>query len=96
MRDGKKRSITIIFNRMFNISWKVINEEVLKRIGEERTRLNNTLRRNTNWISHILRRNYLRHDVIEGQMAEVKGIGRRRTQIFDDLRNRRRNWELKE
>ena len=29
-------------------------------------------------------------------MTEVKGIGRRRTQLFDDLRNRRRYWELKE
>jgi len=29
---------------------------------------------------------------IEGQMAEVKG----RIQLLDDLRNRRRCWELKE
>ena len=28
-------------------------------------------------------------------MMEVKGIGRR-TQLLDDLRNRRRYWELKE
>ena len=34
--------------------------------------------------------------VIEGQMTEVKGVGRRRTQLLDDLRNRRRYWELKE
>jgi hypothetical protein len=27
---------------------------------------------------------------------EVKGVGRRRTQLLDDLRNRRRYWELKE
>jgi hypothetical protein len=29
-------------------------------------------------------------------MTEVKGVGRRRTQLLDDLRNRRRYWELKE
>jgi hypothetical protein len=29
-------------------------------------------------------------------MTEVKGEGRRRTQLIDDLRNRRRYWELKE
>ena len=29
-------------------------------------------------------------------MTEVKRIGRRRTQLLDDLRNRRRYWELKE
>jgi hypothetical protein len=33
---------------------------------------------------------------IEGQMTEVKGVGRRSTQLLDDLRNRRRYWELKE
>jgi hypothetical protein len=26
----------------------------------------------------------------------VKGVGRRRTQLLDDFRNRRRYWELKE
>ena len=36
------------------------------------------------------------HDAIEGQMAEEKGVGGRRTQLVDDLRNRRRYWELKE
>ena len=33
--------------------------------------------------------------LFEGQMTEVKGVGRRRTQLLDDLRNRRRYWELK-
>ena len=26
----------------------------------------------------------------------MKGVGRRRTQLLDDMRNRRRYWELKE
>jgi hypothetical protein len=29
-------------------------------------------------------------------MTEVNGVGRRRTQLLDDLRKRRRYWELKE
>jgi hypothetical protein len=29
-------------------------------------------------------------------MMEVKGLGRRRTQLLDDLRNGRRYWELKQ
>ena len=41
-------------------------------------------------------RNCLLHDAIEGQMTKVKGVGRRRTQLLDDLRNRRRYWELEE
>ena len=61
------------------IKWseKVTNEYVLDRIGEKRTLLNNILRRATNWIGHILRTNCLLHDVIEGQMTEVKGVGKR-------------------
>ena len=58
-----------------------------------RTLLNNILRRKVNWIGHILRRNCLLHYAIEGQMTEMKGLGRR-TQLLDDLRNRRRYWEL--
>ena len=49
------------------------NEQVLERIGEKRSLLNNTLRRKANWIGHILRRNCLLHDAIEGQLTEVKG-----------------------
>ena len=62
--------------------------EVLERIGEKRTLLNNILRRKTNWIGHILRRNCLLHDAIEGHMTEVKGV-RRGTQLLGDLRNRK-------
>ena len=59
--------------RMEKIKWskKVTNEQVLDRIGEKMTLLNNI----ANWIGHILRRNCLLHDAIEGQMTEVKGVG---------------------
>ena len=53
------------------------------------------LRRKAKWIAHIVRRNCLLYDAIEGQMMEVKGIGRRKTQLLY-LRNRRRYRELKE
>ena len=71
--------------RMEKIKWpeKVTNEQVLKHIGEKRTLLNNILRRKASWFGHILRRSCLPHDA----MAEVKGVGRRRTQLLDDLRN---------
>ena len=54
---------------------KVTNEQVLDRIGEKRTLLNNILSRKANWIGRILRRNCLHHDAIEGQMTEVKAVG---------------------
>jgi hypothetical protein len=83
---------------MEKIKWseKVTNEQVLDRIGEKRTRLNNILRIKANWIDHILRRNCLLCDANEGQVTELKGVGRRKTQFLDDLRNRRRYWEIKE
>jgi hypothetical protein len=77
------------------LSEKVTNVQVLDLIGEKKTFLHNILRRKSDWIGHILKRNCLLHDAIEGQIMEVKGVGRRRTQLFDDLRNRR-YWELKE
>jgi hypothetical protein len=85
------------WRRIEKIKWseKVTNEQALERIGEKRTLLNNILRRKANWFDHILRRNCLLRDAIEGQMTEMKVIGRR-TQFLDDLRNQRRYWELKE
>ena len=66
--------------RMEKIKWseKVTNEQVLDRIGEKRTLLNNILLRKSIWIGHIMRRNCLLRDDIEGQMAEVKGVGRKK------------------
>ena len=74
---------------MEKIKWpEKVTNKVLERIGEKRTLLNNILRRKANWIGHILKRNCLLHDAIKGQIIEVKGVGRRRTQLLDDLRNR--------
>ena len=53
---------------------KLSIEEVFGRIGKKSTLLNNIRRRKTNWIGHILRRNYLFHNAIERQMTEVKEI----------------------
>ena len=76
---------------------KMINkiDKILQRIVEKRTLLNNIPRRNVNWTGNILRRNCLLRDAIEGQTTEVKGLGRRRTQLLDDLRKRLRYLELK-
>ena len=47
---------------------------LLGRIGEKKTLLNNILGRKANWIGHILRRNFFFYDAIDGQMTEVKGV----------------------
>ena len=77
---------------MIKWSEKVTNEEVLEHIPEKRTLLNNIVHR----VGHIVKRNWFLQDAIEGEAIEMKRIeGRRRTQLLDDLRNRR-CWELKE
>ena len=48
---------------------KVTNKQVLQRIGEKMTLINNILRRKANWSGHILRINCVLHDTIEGQMG---------------------------
>ena len=59
---------------MEKIKWPEKVTNVLRRIGEMNTLLNYILRRKVNWIGHILRRNFLLHDTIGGQMTEVKGV----------------------
>ena len=56
------------WRRMEKIKWpeKVTNEDIFERIGEK-TVLNNILHRIANWFGHILKRNCLLHDAIEGR-----------------------------
>ena len=55
---------------MEKISWTdhVRNEEVLLRVNEQRNILHEIRKRKANWIGHILRRNCLLKQVIEGKV----------------------------
>jgi hypothetical protein len=57
-------------------------------------------KRKTNWIGHILRRNCLLKQVIEGkingEMEVTRRRGRRRKKLQDDLKERRGYFHLKE
>jgi hypothetical protein len=87
---------------MDKISWTdhVRNEEVLHRVKEERNIIHTITRIKANWIGYILRRNCLLKHVIEGKLEgriEMTGRrGRRRQQLLDDLKEKRRYWKLKE
>jgi hypothetical protein len=58
------------WRRMEKISWTdhVRNEEVLLRVREQRNILHEIRKRKGNWIGHILRRNCLLKQVIEGKI----------------------------
>jgi hypothetical protein len=84
------------------ISWTdhVRNKEVLLRVKEHRTILNEISKRKANWIGHSLRRNCILQQVIEGKIKsriEMTGRrGRRCRKLLDDLKERRRYSHLKE
>ena len=89
------------WRRIEKISWTdhVRNEEVLLKVNEQRNILHEIRKWKGNWIGHILRRNCLLQQVIEGR---IKGLievtrrrGRRRKKLLDDLKNRRGYCELK-
>jgi hypothetical protein len=76
------------------------NIEVLFRVNEQRNILHEISKRKAKWIGHILRRNCLLQQVIEGKIKggiEVTGQrGRRRRNLLDNLKERRGYSHLKE
>ena len=83
-------------------SWTdhVRNEEVSLRVNEQRNILHEIRKLKTNWIGHILRRNCLLKQVIEGkikgEMEVTRRRGRRRRKPLYDLKDRRGYSHLKE
>ena len=80
---------------MEKISWTdhVRNEEVLIRVNEQKNVLHEIRKRKANWIGHILRRNCLLQQVIEGkingQIEVTRRRGRRCKKLLDDLKDSR-------
>jgi len=67
------------WRRMEKISWtdRVRNEEVLLRVNEQRNILHEIRKRKANWMGHILRRNCLLKQVIEGKIKGEMEVARR-------------------
>jgi hypothetical protein len=88
--------------RRMEISWTdhVRNEEVLLRVKERRNILHEISKRKANWIGHILRRNCLLPQVIEGKIkGGIKVTGRRGgrcRKLLYDFTKRRGCSHLKE
>ena len=77
------------------IKWSAkITNEFVECIGEKRTLQNIILHKKTNWIGHILRRNCLSswcHWMTDDRSERSR---KKKTDFLDDLRNRRKYWEL--
>jgi hypothetical protein len=61
-----------VLEKSGEISWTdhVRNEEVLLRVKEQRNIIHEIIKRRTNWIGHILRRNCLLEQVIKPKIKE--------------------------
>ena len=87
---------------MEKISWTdhVRNEEVLLQVNEQRNILHAIRKRKADWVGHMLRRNCLVKQVIEGkikgEMEVTRRQGRRRKKLLDDLKDRRGYSHLEE
>ena len=90
------------WKRMEKISWTdyVRNEVSLRVVNEQRNILHEIRKRKANWIAHILRRNCLLKQVIEGrikgEMEVARRRGRRRKKLLDDFKDGRGYSHLKE
>jgi len=90
------------WRRMEQIIWTdhVKYEEVFLRVNEQRNILHEIRKWKANWIGHILRRNCLLKQVIEGkikgEMEMTRRRGRRCKKLLDDLTDRRGYSHLKE
>ena len=75
---------------MEKISWidHVRNEEVLRRVNEQRNILREIRKWKANWIGHILHRNCFLKQVIEGKIKGEMDVTRRRKKLLDDLKDR--------
>jgi len=73
---------------------------VLLSVIEQRNILHDIRKRKANWFRHILHRNCLLKQVIEGkikgEMEVARRRGRRRKKLLDDLKERRGYSHLKE
>jgi hypothetical protein len=78
----------------------VRNDEVLTTVKEQRNILHEISKQKANWIGHILHRNCLLRQVMEGKIKggiEVTGRrGRRRRKLLDDLKEETGYSHLKE
>jgi hypothetical protein len=71
------------------------SDDVLRTVGEERNVLH-AIERKSVWISHFLCRNCFLKHVLEGKKERTRVRGRRLRQLLDELKEKKRYWNLKE
>ncbi|KAI5755358.1 hypothetical protein M8J77_016188 [Diaphorina citri] len=87
-----------LWRRIENIKWsdKVRNEEVLRRVGEERSILRTIKKRKRSWLGHILRRDCIQRRIMEGEIEGTRSRGRKKFGMLTDILQGKTFQEIKE
>ena len=75
------------YRRMLRISWtnRITNEEVLRRIGMQRTLVKEIRKRQLNFLEHILRKEKIEHLCLTGKIEGRRARGRQRKKYLDSI-----------
>ena len=75
------------YRRMLRIRWtdRITNEEVLRRIGMQRTLVKDIRRRQMNFLGHILRKEKIEHLCLTGKIEGRRARGRQRKKYLDSI-----------
>ena len=84
------------WRRMEKISWTdSVKNEVLQKVKKEGDIVRTIRQRKTDYIGNFLHRNCVLKQVIEGKVQGTIRRGRRHKQLLDDLKEKRRYWNLR-
>ena len=75
------------YRRMLRISWtdRVTNEEVLRRVGQQRTLIRVIRKRQMEFLGHIIRREKIEHLCLTGMIEGRRSRGRQRKKYLDSI-----------
>ena len=78
-----------LWRKILNISWteKVSNDEVLRRVNEDRAIIPSINKRQRTWLGHTLRHGNLLPLIIEERVEGRRPPGRPRTGMLDRIKN---------
>lgn len=78
-----------------NAEDKITNDEVLRRVGENRILIREIRKRKGNWMGHIMRSNCLLLEMMEGVVEGDKKRGRKRMKMIDLIKEKNSYVNLK-
>ena len=75
------------YRRMLRISWRdrVTNENVLARIGTQRSLIREIRKRQMNFLGHVIRSEKIEHLCLTGRIEGRRARGRQRVKYLDSL-----------